>query len=352
VKFQRVIAPLLALSLFARGAAGDEPTTPGAESMPSGGGTPDEATDSGYERKAQAELLFEKARALLERDAAAEACPLLEQSQRLDPATGTLLFLGDCFARTGRTASAWAAFREAEARAKIAGQVDREELARARSNEVSARVPRLLVSVGRSSRVSGLRISCDGKELGSSRWNDPMPLDPGTHVISARAPGRLPFTTTVELPAQASEHVVEVPALSPEPPRAAATEPREPRPRDGRPARKTSEAGPRIWTFVGVAGIAAGGTALAIAAFSGMRSFDRWDDARAGCDRSSTPYECNESGLRAAQDAESAAALATWATIGGAALVAGGSVILIVDPGGRAESGSNRVALGWVRSLP
>ena len=40
---------------------------------------------------------------------------------RLDPGAGTLLNLGDCYEKSGRTASGWAAFREAVAVAHRTG---------------------------------------------------------------------------------------------------------------------------------------------------------------------------------------------------------------------------------------
>jgi len=81
------------------------------------------ATDS-----ATAESLFNEALALLERKMPAEACPKLEASQRFDPGVGTLLYLADCYQQLGRTASAWATFREAAYMAKDRKD-DREPMA-------------------------------------------------------------------------------------------------------------------------------------------------------------------------------------------------------------------------------
>ena len=56
---------------------------------------------------AAAEWLFREGRALMKKGDFAPACAKLAESQRLDPAVGTLMNLAECEERIGRTASAW-----------------------------------------------------------------------------------------------------------------------------------------------------------------------------------------------------------------------------------------------------
>src|SRR5262245_18728599 len=56
---------------------------------------------------AAAQALFDQGRKLMESERWAEACPKLEESQRLDPAGGTLLHLALCREHEGRIATAW-----------------------------------------------------------------------------------------------------------------------------------------------------------------------------------------------------------------------------------------------------
>ena len=83
---------------------------------------------------AAAEAAFSEGQSLMKQGRFEEACRKLEASHALDPATGTLLNLGACYEKTGKTASAWLRYREAAASALAKGQREREEIARARVN--------------------------------------------------------------------------------------------------------------------------------------------------------------------------------------------------------------------------
>src|SRR5258705_13207662 len=79
---------------------------------------------------AVAQALFDQAKQLLADGRTAEACPKLEESQRLEPRSGTLINLARCYEQLGRLASAWSKYIEAATSAKASGNTEREAVAR------------------------------------------------------------------------------------------------------------------------------------------------------------------------------------------------------------------------------
>src|SRR5260221_12573867 len=102
---------------------------------------------------AAAEQLFMDGRAAMERRDYATACARFEQSERLDPAAGTLINLAECLDRQGRAASSWLRWREALD--ALSPDDERRGPAQQRLAAVATRVPRLEIrlSPGASSEA-------------------------------------------------------------------------------------------------------------------------------------------------------------------------------------------------------
>ena len=94
-----------------------------------------------------AQALYNEAMALMKAEKAEEACPLLAESQRIDPAMGTLYRLAECQKKTGRFETAWKLYLEAAKVAKKAGRADREQQALEHAAALQARLPRLVSNV-------------------------------------------------------------------------------------------------------------------------------------------------------------------------------------------------------------
>src|SRR5262249_12998089 len=140
------------------------------------------AFPAGAQSKALAEAAFKEARRLVRQGKVAEACPKFEASLKLDPAPGTQLNLADCYARLGRTASAWAIFVEvAEKDTKAARAAE----ARRRAKALEPKLSRLTVS---AENADGLRVTRDGDDI-TALLGVAVPVDPGRHVVAAMRGG-------------------------------------------------------------------------------------------------------------------------------------------------------------------
>src|SRR5450432_2572833 len=120
---------------------------------------------------ATAEALFREGRSLMEAGNYAAACPKLQESYAQDPATGTLLALGICQERAGRTASAWATYAEAATRAKRDGRADREQAAREHMAALEPKLSHLTINVDPAAwALTGFSVKRDGREVGAGAW--------------------------------------------------------------------------------------------------------------------------------------------------------------------------------------
>jgi hypothetical protein len=160
-----------------------------------------------------AEALFTAGRRLLAQGKYPEACSKFEESQRLDPAIGTLLNLGDCYEKSGKTASAWVKFREATEVAHRAGDSRREKTASQRVSVLEKRLSTLIIGVPQEAEVPGLVVKRDGVTMGNAVFGTSAPVDPGQHEIEATAPGKKPWSTVVTLDASHRSVAVSIPRL-------------------------------------------------------------------------------------------------------------------------------------------
>lgn len=187
-------------------------------------GVPLRAHAAGSDNAAAAQALFDEAKMQMAAGNYERACPALEESQKLDPALGTLLNLADCYEKAGRTASAWSKFVEAAAKAQKSGHHDAERVAKDRAHALERKLAKLTISVTAADSEPGLEVLRDGVSVGSAEFGLAIPVDPGSHTVSARAPGRKTWETQISVASAASESAV-VPELEKAPVEAAAAAP-------------------------------------------------------------------------------------------------------------------------------
>jgi tetratricopeptide (TPR) repeat protein len=162
---------------------------------------------------ALAETLYQQARDLMSEGRYDEACPKLEESYRLDPATGTLLNLASCHEKQGKLATAWFEYSDGITMARRDARPDRVSFAQGRLAELEPKLSKLTIVVPPAADVAGLELELDGARIGPAARGVPTPVDPGTHVVEARAPGRKTFREQVEIGALAEQKTVTLPAL-------------------------------------------------------------------------------------------------------------------------------------------
>lgn len=272
----------------------------------------------------EAQALFEDAKRLMSANRHAEACPKLERSQELDPGSGTLINLADCYEHVGRLASAFKAFKDAEAGARTAGNAPREQAARERAAALEPRLPRIRLEVA-DPGVEGLEIERDGVRVEPADWGAPLPVDPGEHVIRAHAPGKKSWERRVIAAERTPPVMVAVPELLPEAVApAAASAPRAPL----TGAAETSASSAGLGTQRTLALVAGGAGVVGIVAGSvyGLKSRSKHDEA--------SDYGCNaardctdQRGFDAAEDAVAAGNVSTLAFALGGVALAGGAVL-------------------------
>jgi serine/threonine-protein kinase len=287
------------------------------------------------EDKAAAEALFDEGRTLMEKGDVAGACRKFEESDRLDTAPGTLLNLAGCYERLGKVASAWATYRRAAPLARERGQTEREKFARTRATELEPRLPRLRILVPDQSKVEGLTIARDGKDLAASLWGQSLPVDPGTVQVTVSARGRESWSGRAELSEGKTEELV-VPLLKPLPPAAEpAAKPVVPAAPTAAPGQKPVDqtAAPpdphrgrtqRVASYV-VGGLAV--VALGATGFLALQARSKNEDSAPYCGLGGDPNRCDRSGVSLREDA---LRYGNWATVTGVAagVLAAGAVTL------------------------
>lgn len=285
--------------------------------------------------RAAAEALFNQGRDLMTAGKFVEACPKFEASQQLDPGLGTMLNLAECYEKTGRTASAWAEYREAIPLARAAGSKARQDLATERAQALQERLSTLTIRAmsGEDSNAH-LEIRRDGVALQEAELGAPIPVDPGEHVVEAVAPGKQPWSSKVQVGPNAAKVAVEIPALQ------ASGNGAAPTPAAQTPATATSTTAPVTDNDASDPGAArrttglilggAGVVGIGIGAFFGIQASSKWSDAKGKC--TDYPYNCGAEGQDLRSSAHSAATVSTVGFIAGGALLAAGAVIYFTAP--------------------
>jgi len=301
------------------------------------GGTNHARAEPSADDKALATMLFQEGRTLMAAGRVAEACPKLEESQRLDPGGGTLLNLALCHEQEGRLMRAWSEFKEAATVARRDGRRDRELEAESHTSTLEPRLSRLTIAVPVGTRIGGLTIERDGQKVGPGAWSMAIPVDGGAHVVRATAPGREPFTATIVIEKESDHQTVEIPVLAT--PVVVVSSPRV--------FETSSPVGPtRTWSvltpvrlrWAGIGTTGVGVAMLAAAGFALASALSAKDDASSEC----FVDGCTAAGLERRHDAVSHGNMATLFGVSGAVLVGAGATLLYLAHRSSSDGSSYR----------
>ena len=301
---------LVVVTLASRAAWAQAPNAPNPPA-----GTSPQASHVG-----QAERLFHDAVQRMDHGDYTGACPLLEQSQALDPSSGTLLNLGDCYEHTGRLASAWRTFANAETLSLAGARRDRAEVAGARKNALFPRVPHFKL-IPPERPVVPLIVELDGHALAPAALDAPVAVDPGNHEVRARAPGFDDIVLRVGAGEPGSTIAVKIPDFSA---RAAALGTTAADPRGSRFSLDAQDVAAISAGAVGVAGVIVG-------TVFGLKSQSKHADSDGYC----TGQTCQDPrGVELMNEARTAGTVSTTGFVLGGLGLATGAVLWFARPFG------------------
>jgi hypothetical protein len=260
-----------------------------------------------------AEILFREGRKLLSENEYTSACEKLAQSQRLDPAPGTLILLAFCHEKLGRFATAHREYREAARLADRVGDVEKGDAARRFAEKIRDRQHVLVIMLD----DPAAEVRVDDRTQAHSTKQVEVPLDPGVHSVVVGGKWRKDVT----IPDAAGRTIVDVPKMASSSP-------------GGLPEKRS------FWSenAVGLTALGAGVVGLGVGTFFGLRAFSKNDDSSAECDEQE---RCTPRGRELRDEARTSAMISNVAFGVGIVGVGTGSFMLL-------SSGSGREATGLV----
>lgn len=287
--------------------------------------------------RAIAQQAFEEGRALMTAGRVAEACPKFAAAAQLSQTAGVRLNLAECYAKLGKTASAWAKASDALSLAERAGDSAAASLARAQMSALQPRLSYLTIVVAKETAPPGLEIALDAEPVPAPLWGTALPVDPGDHEVTARAPGRQPSSTKASVTGEGVRLTVSVPVLLAAAEQSPAVQaPASPLAGPSGPAGADVSAGSSATTMRALS-VVSGGlgiVGLGVGAAFGLDASAK----KSGYQQRETGGGCDAQCVSLSKQAVTAATASTIAFIAGGALVAAGAVLWLTAPRERSEA--------------
>lgn len=273
--------------------------------------------------KVAAEALFEEGRRLIAQKNPAQACPKFAESQHLDPSAATLINLASCYERLGKTASAWATYREAASTAAAMNRPTLVPIAQRHAATLEPELARLVITV--PTPAEGLEIRRDGTVVRAGEWDVAVPVDPGVLRIEATAPRKKKWSASADASEPGKTVTIAVPLLEDGPPEptppgvvSPAAVPAMLPPIVPQPEPQPSRMAPQRTIALVTGGLGVAGLVLGTVFVVNARS--KYDDSLAGCPVDNN--RCTPEGTSLRDDARRNGNIATVAYgVAGAAII-------------------------------
>ncbi len=133
-----------------------------------------------------AQALFEQARVEIRHGDYQAACPKLEESERIDPANGTLLNLVVCEERIGKVVAAYLYAEELLQR--LPAHDERRPFIQRRLDMLTPRLSRVTLHFA-TTWSPGAKVLLDGVEVNTASSGIPLLVEPGVHHLRVTAKG-------------------------------------------------------------------------------------------------------------------------------------------------------------------
>ena len=273
----------------------------------------------------RAEELFSEGLRLMQSEHCQDAIQFFVESQRNDPAAATLANLATCYARLGKTGSAYSAYRQAARAAILENKPDLQKKTDQAALSLAPVLTQLrVVPLGNG----GLpEIKINGQAVEDVR--KPIPLDPGENIIEATSPGHETWRRILSTHGEGTLMVVEVPDLSSlhEPTR------REPAMQPVQASRppdtKRTDLKPYAIAAAGVGAVAVGvGIGFTFSAISKQNASNSHCDGRF----------CTQAGIDLRNQALDRAEVATWSVGFGVVSLGASAALWFLSPGHNREA--------------
>lgn len=274
--------------------------------------------------------LFTRGRAAAKKGDFATACPLLEESNRLDPKVGTQLNLADCLEKQKRIASALEIWHAAVQLAESTHDPRAAE-AKRRAAALEPRVPRLTITTA-AGTPADVSVTRDDVELGSASLGIPIPVEPGAHTVKVTARDHEPREYALNLE-EKERKTLEVDVGKKKASKPAEAPPIASASSDGAARASSGGAGRTVGYVLGAVGLAG----LVGGVVSGLMLQQKKATINDHCDAQKT---CDPQGLDAVEGARTLLTLNTVSWAVGIAGVGAGTLLIIVGGPSKAPADS------------